>query len=202
MLHCSNECDFDKNYQSLIVLANPKTCIKNTSNDKSIANQLVRADLLIQAIEKFCEASNNKKRSEKECREIAEIFSHAHTPKLVKNEFLLVPMQSETIATETKTPNMINTANIIEKSSNEMIYPKCRWKLSYGKYGYYCPNHDICGVKIGNVKGVRLYKDQLYSLLNNTPILLNIDGEEKIIQPEFRTYKRQNGKIGYCWKIL
>ncbi len=194
LLHCNTERDFDKNYQSLIVLANPKTCIKNASDDVSISSQLVRADLLIQTIEKFCEASNHKKRNDKECREIAEIFSHVHTPRLVKSEPILMPMQSEISTTKT---NILHTS-----SSNEMICPRCKEKLSYGKYGYYCPNNDVCGAKIGRIKGIRLHKDQLHSLLSNNPILLNINGEEKIIQPELKTYKMQNGRIIYCWKIL
>lgn len=65
---------FSDYYQSLVVLANPKNCIRNYSKDKQISQQVIRADQLISTIKKMNRNAKIDSSNQKDCLKIAENF--------------------------------------------------------------------------------------------------------------------------------
>lgn len=58
---------FSDYYQSLVVLANPKNCIRNYSKDKQISQQVIRADQLISTIKKMNRNAKIDSYNQKDC---------------------------------------------------------------------------------------------------------------------------------------
>lgn len=69
---------FDRNYKSLVVLANPKTVLNAKYAKKDIKEQVIRADQLISKIKEVCTNCNDSDMTEKEMLEIAQFFLTAN----------------------------------------------------------------------------------------------------------------------------
>lgn len=68
------ESGFEDNYKSLVVLANPKTYLNAKYAKKEIREQVIRADQLIEYIQRMDESSKNAAMSEGNMLAIAEFF--------------------------------------------------------------------------------------------------------------------------------
>ncbi|MDE6636287.1 MAG: HRDC domain-containing protein, partial [Lachnospiraceae bacterium] len=65
-------------YKSIVVLANPKTILKNNCAKKEIKEQVIRADQLIRYIKEECEKSKNEKLSDKSMLKCATNIMNLH----------------------------------------------------------------------------------------------------------------------------
>lgn len=72
---------FDENYQSIVVLANAKTCLNAKYAPKDIKEQVIRADQLITHIRKQDLKSNNHEMSNDEMLELANFFLDKDIPE-------------------------------------------------------------------------------------------------------------------------
>lgn len=68
------EKSFENNYQSIVVLANPKTCLKAKTAPKDICEQVIRGDQLISYIKKKNDESQNYNMKNEEMMELANFF--------------------------------------------------------------------------------------------------------------------------------
>lgn len=74
------EKNFEQNYRSVVVLANPKTCLNARFAPKAIKSQVIRADQLIYYIKEQEAADSDFKRSSEEMRKLAEFFLEKNRP--------------------------------------------------------------------------------------------------------------------------
>ena len=74
---------FNENYHSVIVLANPKTVLKDSYAPKFIKNQVIRVDQLIHYIKTINEATDRQSATDKQMKELAEFFLNNHCKKEV-----------------------------------------------------------------------------------------------------------------------
>jgi len=72
--------NFDANYKSVVVLANPKTIIDMKRAKKEIKDQIIRRDQLVDYIKNLMKESNNGQSFEKDMYELADFFVKSHTP--------------------------------------------------------------------------------------------------------------------------
>ncbi len=80
------ENSFAANYQSLIVLANPKTVLQLKYAPKMIKNQIIRADQLVRVIKEKLAATKESIMFESAMYELAELFVQNHQPN--PNDYL------------------------------------------------------------------------------------------------------------------
>lgn len=92
------EKSFEDNYKSLIVLANPKTCLDVKYAKKEVKSAIIRIDQLVSKIKEMDAASKEGTMSEETMRELAEVFSNAsvsnHSDYAKKYEELLLEVKS------------------------------------------------------------------------------------------------------------
>ena len=134
--------NFEKNYQSVVVLANPKSCLNDKYAKKEIKQKVIRADQLISFIKKCESESEEPEYFEKDMREIAEFYLSRNVPNKSDyskkyEEFLKVEKE-----------------NVIKAENNEeLICPKCGSKLvvrtakkgaNAGNQFYGCTNFPNC----------------------------------------------------------
>ena len=72
---------FDELYQSVVVLANPKTILKDSYAPKAIKNQVIRADQLIAYIKKVNSTGSKAVTSDQDMERIANFFLSKHIEK-------------------------------------------------------------------------------------------------------------------------
>lgn len=93
------EKSFDDNYKSLIVLANPKTCLNAKYAKKEIKSRIIRVDQLIAKIKEIDASSKEGTMSEEVMRELAETFLKVnvknHSDYTRKYEELLADVKEE-----------------------------------------------------------------------------------------------------------
>ena len=136
---------FDDNYKSIVVLANPKSCLNDKYAKKEIKQQVIRADGLVAYIKKSESESTLEPMTEKQMREVAEFFLSKSVPNksdyAKKYEELLEAEKSGTYNVQTPLEN------------KENICPECGGKLvvrtaSTGKYAgnkfWGCSNYPKC----------------------------------------------------------
>ena len=123
--------NFEKNYQSIVVLANPKSCLNDKYAKKEIKQKVIRADQLISFIKKCESESEEAEYFEKDMREIAEFYLARSVPNKSEyykkyEEFLKVEKENA----------------IKEEKQEELICPKCGSKLVLrtAKSGQYAGN--------------------------------------------------------------
>lgn len=73
--------NFERNYRSVIVLANPKTYLNTRNAPKDIKNQIIRCDQLLRYIKEENRKSDRALSSEKEMKELAEFYLKEHKEK-------------------------------------------------------------------------------------------------------------------------
>lgn len=114
------EYNFDNNYQSIVVLANPKTILKDRYAPKVLKEQVIRSDQIGHYIQKIYNESKAVALSEKAMLRWAENLLERHQPAgtdyLLKYEKLLEQEQSM----ETKIKDSSNVINKQEPISTEM----------------------------------------------------------------------------------
>lgn len=81
------ENNFDEVYQSIIVLANPKTILTNKAIDKNITKKVIRADQLARYIKEKNKESKLVESNDEQMSEIAFIFKNLDCP--TKTDYLL-----------------------------------------------------------------------------------------------------------------
>lgn len=74
------EKNFDDNYKSVVVLANPKTVINMKYAKKEVKDQIIRSDQLNSYIEKLMRDSGSAIFTEKQMYELADFYLGFHTP--------------------------------------------------------------------------------------------------------------------------
>lgn len=94
------EKSFEQNYKSIVVLANPKTCLNARFAPKEIKNQVIRADQLISYIKKQEKEDNEAKSSSSdEMCKLAEFFLEQNKPNqsdyAKKYEEIVAEMEKE-----------------------------------------------------------------------------------------------------------
>lgn len=94
------EKSFEQNYKSIVVLANPKTCLNARFAPKEIKNQVIRADQLISYIkEQEKLGSEVQSNSSEEMRKLAEFFLEQNRPNqsdyAKKYEEIVAEMEKE-----------------------------------------------------------------------------------------------------------
>lgn len=75
------EKQFDRRYQSIVVLANPKTLLYAQNTDPSIREKVIRADQLVAYLRKQYQLSAEAELSDKKLNEWAESFFDLHQEK-------------------------------------------------------------------------------------------------------------------------
>ena len=73
------ESNFNNNYRSLIVMANPKSIIDYRYAPQDIKDKIVKADGLIRKINEICSTSNLPDMSDKQMKALADFFLLHHT---------------------------------------------------------------------------------------------------------------------------
>lgn len=73
------ESNFNNNYRSLIVMANPKSIIDYRYAPQDIKDKIVKADGLIRKINEICSTSNLPDMSDKQMKTLADFFMEHHT---------------------------------------------------------------------------------------------------------------------------
>ena len=73
------ESNFNNNYRSLIVMANPKSIIDYRYAPQDIKDKIVKADGLIRKINEICSTSNLPDMSDKQMKALADFFMEHHT---------------------------------------------------------------------------------------------------------------------------
>lgn len=77
------EKNFDENYKSVVVLANPKTIVNMKYAKKNVKEKIIRCDQLIGYIKKLMNDSKNPGSSDKQMYELADFYLSLHTPNTV-----------------------------------------------------------------------------------------------------------------------
>jgi len=98
------EKNFDDNYKSIIVLANPKTVLKVDKANKGVRDQIIRCDQLITHLKKMNASYKNEPNSDKHMYALAEAFMkyHKSNHKDYNSKYEAVQeLQQEPIATVT-----------------------------------------------------------------------------------------------------
>lgn len=123
------EKSFDQMYQSLVVLANPKTYLNAKYAPKSMKSQVIRADQLVNTLQKL-DAEIEYRMKQEEMKELAEFFLAHHQPGksdyAAKYEELLQESKSET---EEQAHKVLETVQTNMEDKTDDWYEECRRKL-------------------------------------------------------------------------
>jgi len=135
------ESNFDKNYVSLVVLANPKTLLNDRYAKKEIKQQVYRADQLVRIIKTLDEEVSDFIYNNKELKEIAEFYLNASKPN--KSDYIA---KYEELAKKCETQKDEPNKLIGETESEEIAdrnCPRCGAKLvmRIAKRGAHAGNH-------------------------------------------------------------
>lgn len=118
------EKDFDKNYKSIVCLANPKTILNDKYAKKEIKDRVIRADQLIKHIKEI-DATDSVALSEKDMRSLAEFFLSAAKPN--KSDYF--KKYEELLAETVKNEQLVKTEDVVVENTtdgtNEKICPRC-----------------------------------------------------------------------------
>ena len=117
---------FDENYQSIVVLANPKMVLNDRYAKKEIRQQVIRADQLVDYIRKATAASKAESNSDKEMESLAQFFLSVHKEQKTDytakfREQLKTQEQAQAVKAEHKAQPAV-PATTTEK---QILCPKC-----------------------------------------------------------------------------
>lgn len=134
--------NFEKGYQSIVVLANPKSYLNDKFAKKEIKQKVIRADQLVAFIKKCEEECTEPEYFEKDMKELAEFY----LSKSIPNKSNYSQKYEEFVRKEKE--NAIKAEN-----NEELICPKCGSKLVLrtaktgqfaGKQFYGCSGYPNC----------------------------------------------------------
>ena len=134
--------NFEKGYQSIVVLANPKSYLNDKFAKKEIKQKVIRADQLVSFIKKCEEECTEPDYFEKDMKELAEFY----LSKSIPNKSDYSQKYEEFVRKEKE--------NVVKAENNEeLICPKCGSKLVLrtaktgqyaGKQFYGCSGYPNC----------------------------------------------------------
>ena len=133
------EQNFYKWYQSVVVLANPKTVLNMRYAPKSIKENIVRADKLIEHIKMVNEKSNLAANNDKNLQELAQTIFSMHQENTAD---YLKKYKSMLQNTDTKKNN--EQTILCPKCGAPMILRKASKGVYEGKKFYGCSNYPKC----------------------------------------------------------
>lgn len=110
------EKQFDNNYKSVVVLANPKTVINMRYAKKDVKEKIIRCDQVNDYIKKLNQLSPNPNMSDKEMRELAEFYLSHH--KENKKDYTEKYSIYEDEVKEEVESKSINNDKFVSKSNN------------------------------------------------------------------------------------
>lgn len=115
------ERNFDKNYRSIVVLANPKTVLNDKFAKKEIKSQVIRADQLVEYIKTMDKDDDTETMSEKQMEALAKFFADRHQSNPTDYTLKYREMLKET----DKKPEIVSDTQ--ESGTKEEILkcPKC-----------------------------------------------------------------------------
>jgi len=134
--------NFEKGYQSIVVLANPKSCLNDKYAKKEIKQKVIRADQLVAFIKKCESECEEPEYFEKDMKDLAEFYLSRSIPN--KSDYARKYEEFLRIEKE----NAIKAQN-----DEELICPKCGLKLVLrtaktgqfaGKQFYGCSGYPNC----------------------------------------------------------
>lgn len=118
------EKNFNNDYRSIIVLANPKTVLYDKKADKSIKSQVIRADSLISYIKQVNRQRDSFENSNSEMKGIAEYFLSAHIERDIDYTEKYRPYIEKNVPHVLKNETL-STGNDIASTNNEKLCPRC-----------------------------------------------------------------------------
>lgn len=136
--------NFEKGYQSIVVLANPKSCLNDKYAKKEIKQKVIRADQLVSFIKKSESECEEPEYFEKDMREIAEFFLSKSAPnksdysrkyeeyvKIEKDNAIKLQSNEGLICPKCGSKLVLRTAKNGQNAGNQFYgcsgYPKCRY---------------------------------------------------------------------------
>lgn len=128
------EKNFEQNYKSIVVLANPKTYLNARFAPKDVKNQVIRADQLISYIKEQDAAADDYKSSSEEMLKLAEFFLAQSRPNksdyAQKYEEIVAGMESrkteeQNVSVEGKQSDIVRKLKAfrLEQSRKEKVKP-------------------------------------------------------------------------------
>lgn len=131
------EKNFDQTYKSIVVLANPKTCLNDRFAKKEIKNQVIRADQLITYIKEQDKEVKDYSYSTEEMRKLATFFLEKNVPERVdyskKYEEMLAAVneesRDETVIKVKNIPSVNAETEKTQKIEEKKMCPRCGSEL-------------------------------------------------------------------------
>lgn len=143
------EKGFDKNYRSIVVLANPKTVLNDKFAKKEIKSLVIRADQLVEYIKSTDRVDDTETMSEKQMEALARFFAE----KIQNNPTDYVSKYQEMVKiSEIKADNSMDV-KVNEQGEDMRVCPKCGAKMilrtakrgeNIGKNFYGCSMYPKC----------------------------------------------------------
>ncbi|HKM03078.1 MAG TPA: HRDC domain-containing protein [Lachnospiraceae bacterium] len=169
------EKNFDDNYKSIVVLANPKTILNAKYAKKEMKEKVIRADQLIKYIKEMNAASKLVSFTDKEMKTFAEELLEYHTPNksdyAKKYEDILEKMNEDNITIDKKTVENISGKYVLKKYKFSQQAPQQKEK-------FYVPSQTISNQEelILKLKEFRLQKSRQekikpYFIFNDTQMM-------------------------------
>lgn len=139
--------NFNNAYKSLVVLANPKTCLNDRYAKKEVKAQVIRADQLISRIKQMDAELKDVTMSEKEMRELAEFYLKASKPN--KSDYArkyaeLVEEEENAVKDTVQENKNENIEKICPRCGKELVLRAATKGENAGKQFYGCSGFPRC----------------------------------------------------------
>ncbi|WP_302166746.1 topoisomerase DNA-binding C4 zinc finger domain-containing protein, partial [uncultured Ruminococcus sp.] len=135
---------FSDYYQSLVVLANPKNCIRNYSKDKQISQQVIRADQLISTIKKMNRNAKIDSYNQKDCLKIAENFMEWNVEKADAWQTAFEKSVPKSENDKEETQGTEQDIKICPRCGGKLVVRKAKKGIYIGNSFYGCENYPKC----------------------------------------------------------
>ncbi len=173
------ERDFDDNFQSIVVLSNPKTCINMECAPKEVKEQVIRADQLIEFIRRKDNISSNEMRNS-DMLEVCQFYLSQHNPSNVNYS---QKFQNLSKNTNSITQNFTNKRTIIK--CDEKQYPTPNNKIFFNTITDFSFTH------INNERDIVHFSNSLLTYIKHTCNISNLYDEAASLWLQ--------ATIGYLW---
>ena len=147
------ESTFDENYQSIVILANPKTVLNDKNAPKEIKNRVIRADQLIAFIKAKDEASKDVCWTNEDMLETIQYFLDKCLPNKSdyskKYEEMLKDCQKESkpLVSAPKTDNSKESDKICPKCGKPLVLRTAKKGENAGSQFWGCSGYPKCWYK-------------------------------------------------------
>lgn len=157
------EKNFEENYKSIVVLANPKTYLNAKYAKKEVKQQVIRADQLVSYIKETNERSKNDSMSDNVMLELANFFLEKHVQEhsdYAKRYEEMIAQNRLATAAEADTATIIKDAveneNTLRSSETELVQKLKEFRLNQSRKE--------------NVKAYYIFNDaQMQDLITKNP---------------------------------